>query len=345
LIEFDDPLDVAAHCARAALGMMDRHGVPARPDNFKVWYAFVADRNPELSAEINGILAGGAKFTEQVNAELSERYFRPAPDTNELKAVSQNIEQAIGRLIGHVSAASQGATEYGAALDTFSGALTDTATVADLLALVATVRDQTATMTAANLQLERRLASSASEITRLREDLDQLRREATRDHLTGLANRKLLDVALREAVASAGDGPLTLLMIDIDHFKSFNDTHGHQLGDQVLKLVARSLTECVEAKDTAARFGGEEFVVVLPATPLAAGLAVAENIRSTVAGRKLSNRRTGAVLGQVTLSVGGAQLRPGEDGAALIHRADEALYMAKRQGRNQVRSEDDLGAG
>ena len=349
---FEDPLDVAAHCARAALGMMDRHRVPARPDNFRVWYAFVANRQPELSDEINRILATGAKFTEEVNAELVARFFPAgavAPATaanearsNELQAVSQHIEEAIGRLLGHVATASRGASDYGETLDSFSGALADGTEVADLLALVGQVREQTAAMVAVNLQLEQRLASSASEVSRLREDLDQLRHQATRDHLTGLANRRLFDVSLREAIATLGERPLTLLMIDIDFFKKFNDSHGHQLGDQVLKLVARSLNECVKGKDVSARYGGEEFAVVLPDTRLADGMTVAESIRSSVAGRKLTNRRTGEVLGQVTLSAGAAQFRPGESLGALIQRADEALYLAKRLGRNRVCSETDL---
>jgi len=338
-MEFDDPFDVAAHCARASLGMMDRHGVPARPDNFKVWYAFVADRLPELSAEINRILAAGAKFTDPVNTELVARFFGPGNEANELQLVSRHIEEAIGRLLGHVGTASRGASEYGETLDNFSGALADPAEVTDLLTLVKKVREQTAAMVAANLQLEQRLASSASEVSRLRQDLEQLHREATRDHLTGLANRKLFDLALRQAVIESDGKPLTLLMIDIDFFKKFNDSYGHQLGDQVLKLVARSLTECVKGKDTAARYGGEEFSVVLPDTALGNGLAVAENIRSAVAGKKIINRRTGEVLGQVTLSAGAAQYRAGDTVGTLIQRADEALYLAKRRGRNQVVSE------
>ena len=338
-MEFDDPFDIASHCARAALGMMDRHGVPARPDNFKVWYAFVANRLPELSDEINRILGAGAKFTDEISADLVARFFGPGNEANELQLVSQHIEEAIGRLLGHVSSASRGASQYGEALDDFSGALAAPTEVNDLLTLVKAVREQTSAMVATNLQLEQRLASSASEVSRLREDLEQLRREATRDHLTGLANRKLFDVALRQAMAENVGRPLTLLMIDIDFFKKFNDSYGHQLGDQVLKLVARSLTECVKGKDTAARYGGEEFAVVLPDTALADGITVAENIRGSVAGKKIANRRTGEVLGQVTLSAGAAQYRTGESMGTLIQRADEALYMAKRKGRNQVVSE------
>ncbi len=142
--------------------------------------------------------------------------------------------------------------------------------------------------------------------------------------------------------ARASDAPLSLLMIDIDHFKQFNDTYGHQLGDQVLKLVARSLNEIAQAKDTAARYGGEEFAVILPATPLETSMEVAEAIRNQVSTKRLTNRRTGQVLGQVTLSIGAALLKDAETPDALVHRADEAMYLAKRDGRNRVKSEADL---
>ena len=203
---------------------------------------------------------------------------------------------------------------------------------------------ETKAMADINQHLVRSLELSSTEIARLRNELDDLKREASTDALTQLANRKMFDHALKLGIHQAGlDGaPICLLMIDIDHFKQFNDTYGHLLGDQILKLVARTLTELVQVKDTAARYGGEEFAVILPGVNLDAAIAVAETIRSQVADKRVTNRRTGQVLGQVTLSAGAAVYAPGESVGAFIHRADEALYLAKHDGRNRVRSETDL---
>jgi diguanylate cyclase len=343
-MKFSDPIDVASHCARAALGLMDRHNVPAHPNNFMVWYAYVADRNPDLSAGVNGILRAGQKFTDEVNADLFERFFGTAREEAELRAVGQRIEDAVSRVLEFLTTANAGATQYGAALETFSGHLVDAPEPGNLATLVKTILDETKGMLDTNRELEHRLETSSSEIARLRIDLDELKREASTDALTGLANRKLLDVSLREAALSAEEDRsfLSLLMIDIDFFKQFNDTHGHQLGDQVLKLVARSLTDCVKGKDTAARYGGEEFAVILPDTRLKDGVNVADTIRRQVASKRVANRRTGQVLGQVTLSVGVAEYEFGETLGAFIHRADEALYLAKRKGRNRVMSQEDL---
>lgn len=345
-MKFSDPYDVAAHCARAALGMMDRHGVPAHPNNFIVWYAFVADRNPELTKAVNGILRAGQKFSDDVCGELHERFFGTSQHEAELRAVGKRIEDAVARVLEYLSTANQGAAHYGEALENFSGELADNAQAVQLSQLVHSILDETKVMVEVNRQLEERLETSSTEIARLREDLDQLKREATTDALTGLANRKLFDVALREAALESEEDRrfVSLLMIDIDFFKQFNDTHGHMLGDQVLKLVARTISDSIKGKDTAARYGGEEFAIILPDTRLKDGVAVAENIRRLVASRKVLNRRTGQVLGQVTLSVGVAEYEFGETLGAFVHRADEALYLSKRQGRNRVMSQQDLSS-
>jgi diguanylate cyclase len=343
-MKFTDSIEVASHCARAALGMMDRHGVPAHPSNFVVWYSYVADRNAELTVAVNGVLRSGQKFTEDVNADLHERFFGTSREEAELRAVGQRIEDAVARVVQYLATANRGATQYGEALETFSGQLTEGPVPNDLAGLVQNILDETKTMVEVNRQLEERLETSSNEIARLRQDLDELKREASTDALTGLANRKLFDVALREAALQSEEDKsfLCLLMIDVDFFKQFNDTHGHQLGDQVLKLVARSLTDSIKGKDTAARYGGEEFSVVLPDTRLKEAVLVAEAIRRQVANRKIANRRTGQVLGQVTLSVGVAEYEFGESLGAFVHRSDEALYLAKRRGRNRVMSQEDL---
>lgn len=339
-----DPIDVAAHRARAALGMMDRHKVPATPKNFAVWYAYVGHYNLGLSKSIDLILDSGKGFTDEVNEELIQQFHDSSSDETELREVGRRIEEAVARMIGYMDAAHSGATAYGQTLEHFSGQLTNSTSIETMSRLVTDIMGATRQMIFINEQLSQRLAVTAGEAARMRENIDQLRHEATVDHLTKLANRKLFDLALREAQhdADATHKPLCLLMVDIDFFKVFNDTYGHQMGDQVLKLVGHVLRDCVRDSDTAARYGGEEFAVVIPGATLALAIEKGEFIRNQVAGRKVSNRRTGSVLGQVTLSVGVAQYEPGESPSALIHRADEALYHAKRTGRNRVCSQLDL---
>lgn len=160
------------------------------------------------------------------------------------------------------------------------------------------------------------------------------------DPLTGLYNKRHFEGALEQELARARqDGsPLTALMIDVDHFKKYNDSHGHLAGDAVLAEIARTIRAgASRPRDLAARFGGEEFVVLLPATDAAGGLAVAEAIRTKLERSRIAHRE--APLGIMTLSIGLACTAPqhAEDGAdSLLRRADAALYAAKESGRNRV---------
>ena len=146
-------------------------------------------------------------------------------------------------------------------------------------------------------------------------------------------------MAVQSALASGE--PLSLLMFDIDHFKSFNDSYGHLTGDQVLRLVGMSLKQTIKGQDITARYGGEEFAVVLPNTALRQALTVADHIRRAVMAKELKKKSTGEILGRVTISVGVSMLKPGDDTDSLIERADACLYAAKRNGRNRVICEVD----
>jgi diguanylate cyclase len=194
-----------------------------------------------------------------------------------------------------------------------------------------------------NYKLEARLNASKQEINQLQENLEVVRTESLTDPLTSLANRKYFDQALSKAIAEsfAKQEALSLMMTDIDHFKTFNDTFGHLTGDQVLRLVALSVKQNVKGLDLAARYGGEEFAVILPNTVMRSAVTVADHIRRAVMTKELMKRSTGEHLGRVTISIGVATLRPEDSVASLIGRADECLYAAKHSGRNRVICETD----
>ena len=168
--------------------------------------------------------------------------------------------------------------------------------------------------------------------------IDGLCELSSRDPLTGLANRRQFELTLAreiDRVARAGE-PALVLMIDIDHFKRVNDGHGHPVGDIVLKAVANALSECIRPMDTVARFGGEEFALILPNCGPSYGQAVAERIRAHV-GEAAIPIAFGEVV-SVTVSIGGAFAPQWVRSSALlwVERADQQLYLAKSQGRNRA---------
>jgi two-component system cell cycle response regulator len=161
---------------------------------------------------------------------------------------------------------------------------------------------------------------------------------AITDPLTSLYNRRYMESHLSALVSQAASRgkPLTALVMDIDYFKSVNDTHGHDAGDDVLREFATRVRKSIRGIDLACRYGGEEFVILMPETDMAVATIVAERLRRRIASERFPIQQ-GAKAIEVTISIGIATLDPGEDNAAsILKRADQALYRAKRDGRNRV---------
>ncbi len=173
-------------------------------------------------------------------------------------------------------------------------------------------------------------------------DLEQARRQANTDGLTGLYNHRYLQERLRQEIerASRYGRQLSLVMADLDHFKAYNDTHGHPRGDEVLIAIAHTLRHISRSSDVVARYGGEEFTMILPETPADEALVLAERARRHVESLELAGRDA-FTTARVTLSVGIASLCSGCTKEALIDAADAALYRAKREGRNRVCAAED----
>ena len=183
------------------------------------------------------------------------------------------------------------------------------------------------------LSLARRLRANNTTVSSNIKLQREYKRNAMIDGLTGLYNRRWIDEAMPRFVARYGRSghALSVLMIDVDHFKLFNTTYGHAIGDKVLAVVARTLRENLRPTDLVARYGGEEFLVILPDTNVEAGRHAAERVRAAVAAEALEDVDT-----RITISLGGACLAPRETMAALLARADAALYASKDGGRDRV---------
>ncbi len=337
-MEYGQDIERAAQLARTAQVMMEDQGIPANPNNYAIWYHYFADSYPDLKRTLKELLDNQQEFTTEQCEKLYERYFGYEVEGSILREASAKLEQTMAKAVAHLGTASSDAAQMGASVKGAVGGLSAESSQADLQKVVEDVIQVTARMEARTRELELRLAESSAEVDQLREEVKTTRREAGTDSLTGIGNRKTFDGCLRqEAINAMETGEeLSLLLADIDFFKKFNDEYGHQIGDQVLKLLANTLTENIKGSDIAARYGGEEFAVILPRTALQPAFSVAENIRQKLAKKSILNKRTGQHLGSITLSIGVAQFEFGESLTGLISRADEALYAAKHQGRNKV---------
>ena len=329
-----------AHAAMLA------HEVPPTPENYAVWYSYSTGLLPELKRTIDILISNKQEFTQALNAELYNRFCDTGRHFNLLNETGGRLQYAVDQVMRYIKSATGDASAFGKALDRYSSDMGGADGDEEVRALVSGLILETQRMAERNRNLETRLTQSSGEIAELRQNLEVVRREALTDALTGIPNRKFFDTRLREAARDAMESgeTLSLLIADIDHFKQFNDTYGHQLGDQVLRLVARTLTDSVKGRDTPARYGGEEFAIILPQTRLKDAEGLAEQIRRSIMRRRIVRKNTGDDFGTITLSIGASAYRPGEQLIETVRRADAALYQAKRSGRNRVVSEDAVAA-
>jgi diguanylate cyclase len=327
-----------AKLADTALDLIKSHRLPADPASFEVWYTYAGRFIPALNQSINEVLKSDQAVTADRVEHIYEKFVSSFRLGEHVEAIGGKIEGHVSNALSTINAALSSVHRYSENLNGLDRRLDRSADPANLRAVIDSLLRTTAEVESQNKQFEKRLEDSQAQIQLLQANLDAVYLESRSDSLTSLGNRKFFDQGFGAAVAHAkasGD-PLCLLMCDIDHFKYFNDTYGHTIGDDILRLIASVIKKLVKERDIAARYGGEEFAVVMPNARLPDAIALAEQIRNAVVSRDVNIRSTGKTLGRVTLSIGAAQLRDGEEPLDLIERADAYLYKAKRAGRNKV---------
>jgi diguanylate cyclase len=327
--------------AKTALALMGECNVIPAPENFELFYAYASGENQALSQVIGQMIAARKPFTAELLLDLRLRCLSNARAARTMDNLGNGMGDVITAVLGKLEEAGRDAVDYSNTLSKATGGLSAEQSPADLRKMVDGLVAATREMESRTKSLEGELQRSSEQVTELRSKLDNVRKESLTDPLTGIANRKAFDAALESAMARPSEEPVSLLLCDIDHFKKFNDTWGHQTGDQVLRLVANCLSENIKGRDTAARYGGEEFGVVLRGVGLDGATHVANQIREAVQGRKLVKKSTGDVLGIITISIGVAEFGDGETAESVIRRADACLYGAKQHGRNLVVNQGD----
>jgi diguanylate cyclase len=339
-----DQADAVAATASRALQLMAQHNAPATPRNFEMWFTFARGTSPELNKTINILIdnkrpldgethrhlfvtyIGQQKDWDATHVEISEQLRDVMSSAHEFLATAISDNRDHVRALGGVASQIQGDVDPRAIIQQLVGELSK------------------AVRRAATLEAS--FGVSLRELDQIRNNLVTAEQRSKTDPLTGLANRVALDEFLRASQMAAMENgrPLAIFLVDIDHFKKFNDNFGHQTGDQVLRLISGILKGSMRSEDLAARFGGEELVAILPGADIHACTAVAEKVREMISRRQLTRRTTGEILSGLTVSIGAAQFVPGETLTNLFERCDRALYAAKHAGRNRTVTELDLVA-
>lgn len=332
--------DLGASQGAAVLGLLERANVPPVPALYRLIYDYVAGVRGLLASRVDDILGEGGDVAGRLYTEFVAPY-----ETNEtLERAAQRITERLRTLdilIRESLSASeqQSAALRGAGAD-LGGDRLNTALLKEWVQRLETTNRGMRTSTMA---LERELVEATTELQSMQDEIRLVRENMTRDPLTGLANRSGLDAALRRAMLARGDAgwDMSCAVIDIDHFKSLNDRYGHQVGDEVLRIVARAILVSVRGGDVVGRPGGDEFLAIFPDAGLEDARGLSERIRISVSESDLRAVMGEAVLGGITASIGVASLREDDTITSLVERADRCLYAAKGSGRNRVICEDE----
>ena len=328
----------------SAISYIKKNTLPAYPRSYELWYTYSAGYNQGLNRAINDTIKENGRIGTDEMLTLYGRFLSPTRLGDRLDEVGTKVSREVEELVDSLRLCADATSDYGTSLEQAGEKIKGIVDPEKLQIYVTHLVKSTQNAVASNRKLESQLLESKKHIENLQSSLEAIRYESLTDELTTLNNRKHFENSIEKVIDQANESgrSFALLMTDIDHFKKFNDTYGHQTGDQVLRLVALAVKQNIKTQDIACRYGGEEFSIILPNTGLEEAANIGEAIRSAVMSKELVKRSTGENLGRVTISVGIATYQKMETAHTIVSRADEALYCAKNTGRNLVRTENDL---
>jgi len=338
-----DSPEVARVYLEEALSFLDENHISPTPVNYLIGYEKAANRDEVMVRALEKRSGRSGIIDGHLLKDLFDEFYLSEPDANFYSQMG-GIQQMLTQMLKQVADAGDGVSNYSKTLESSLDQLQANPGSESVEQVVRGLVEATQLVAKSNEDLQETLSDVQHEADVLKTELEEVRKESEVDAMTGLLNRRkltqLLDRQIVEA-KSAGT-PLSLLLLDIDHFKKFNDTFGHLIGDEVIRRVGATVKRHVRGTDIAARFGGEEFTIALPDTSMDGALTVAKTIHAGISKLALVKKSTKEKLPGITVSVGVASLGPDDDQESILDRADSALYRAKQTGRNRIISEDEL---
>ena len=336
-MQYSDGIEDSRRYLRLTLELIGKHGLPTDPLNYCIWYDYVSGNNGELKAAIDDHLEKRGVFCPETSRQFYNQYV--ATDQEKLTTlVREELNKVFSEIIGAVDTADKFFSRSASNMDVINESIVPNLSQDQLNMIVGQIKHEIKRLEGSSSSFKKQLQQANHEIDQLKRKMALYRTEALKDPLTQIDNRRGFEKNLADTInlTQAAGTSLCLIIADIDFFKKVNDTHGHLVGDNVIRMVATTLKDSIKGKDLAARIGGEEFAILLPDTPFDGAMKLANDIRLAFERLDLKKKSTGESLGQITLSFGVAAYREGEAADDFVNRADEALYGSKNTGRNKV---------
>lgn len=339
-MKFSEDSKQAANYLRQAVPTMVKYKIVPNPLNYALWYSYFSKQFPRLNEELDQAIQRYGTCPSNIGESLFLQNFSQIDEKSEqqLDIVQRAFSQLVTKLSNSIDDTAKQNTNYSAALKENLNNL-ESFDVDDSLKQVVNELSANANAIYDNSEnFREKLVSAQTEINTLKAELKHTRQEANTDPLTSLCNRRVFESIYNEFVSSHHqEEHLSLIIMDIDKFKLFNDTHGHLVGDQILKYVGKILKHECPDSITPVRFGGEEFALLCPQYCKIRATEFAEKIRSKLAATPFSNKQSGQKIPPITASFGVTLKKPNDVLSQIIERADKALYEAKNAGRNTVK--------
>ncbi len=326
----DKNYQVTSNFSELTHDFLSSHLIAPTPVNYAVIYLYISNENEQLSAAIDTKVQQNGLITADFMADLFKRYISFSEQIE--NTVISPFEVTLNKTLDQISLQVGNGEKVTKSLEKLNTILTKTEHHKSLKHIVGYLFDTISSTKDQHQTLSQELSATQQEINQLKDKLASSREEAFVDSLTGLLNRRGCDDKLQ---ALSFTDTHSSIIIDIDHFKKINDNFGHFIGDKVIQRIAKTIKGHVNDQDVAVRFGGEEFLVVMPNKSIPEAKKTAENIRLSVEKMKLIQKETNTYLPPISVSIGIAQNKNTPDWAGLFKQADDALYQAKNSGRNR----------
>ncbi len=333
----EDEFKRATSNLKKAVPLMMKHRIAATPSNYALWYTYVDNAIPELNQELDYILGSFGFCPVATGDQLYKDYIASKSETtiNELR---QNVELLVHEISSSMDDTLSDTSAFSQVIDKSFANLekvqNENLSIDEAMGVIRQLVSESKDIRHSTQFLNQQLNSASQEISRLKSQLAQVHKAALFDSLSGLYNRRAFDDDLASLMQS--EQSLSLIFLDIDHFKVFNDEYGHLFGDTVIRAIAKRLQKSCQAGITAYRYGGEEFALLVPHKSLRVARQFAEMLRTSIEKLNVKDRRTSEQVSSITASFGVAEKMPKDTAESLVERADRKLYEAKKMGRNRV---------